>query len=77
MQTELLETNKWKTRVELSAAIFDWTEVFYNRNRRDISPTEPERRHQQHNPSLRLTPTSTLQKAEHTSRGLTNGSSSS
>ena len=34
MQTELLNTRKWKTRVELSTAIFDWIEVFYNRQRR-------------------------------------------
>jgi len=34
MQTELLNTRKWKTRVELSSEIFDWIEVFYNRTRR-------------------------------------------
>jgi transposase InsO family protein len=34
MQTELLNTQKWKTRVELSSAIFDWIEAFYNRVRR-------------------------------------------
>jgi putative transposase len=34
MQTELLNTRKWKTRVELSSAIFDWIEAFYNRVRR-------------------------------------------
>jgi putative transposase len=34
MQTELLNTRKWRTRMELSAEIFDWVEVFYNRNRR-------------------------------------------
>jgi transposase InsO family protein/transposase-like protein len=37
MQTELLNTRKWSTRVELSAAIFDWIEVFYNRTRRHSS----------------------------------------
>ena len=31
MQAELLNTRKWKARVELSTAIFDWIEVFYNR----------------------------------------------
>jgi transposase InsO family protein len=34
MQTELLNTRKWRTRVELSSAIFDWIEAFYNRVRR-------------------------------------------
>ena len=29
MQTELLDINKWKTRVELSTAILDWIEVFF------------------------------------------------
>ena len=52
MQTELLNTRKWKTRVELSTAIFDWIEVFYNRQRRhsalgNIAPVEFERRRQQ------------------------------
>ena len=52
MQTELLITRKWKTRTELSTAIFDWSEIFYNRTRRhsshgNISLAEFERRHQQ------------------------------
>lgn len=34
MQTELLNTRKWRTRLELSTAIFDWIEAFYNRVRR-------------------------------------------
>jgi putative transposase len=37
MQTELLNAQKWKTRVELSSEIFDWIEVFYNRTRRHSS----------------------------------------
>jgi transposase InsO family protein len=31
MQAELLNTRKWKTRVELSKAVFDWIDSFYNR----------------------------------------------
>jgi len=34
MQTELLNRRKWKTRLELSNAIFEYIEVFYNRQRR-------------------------------------------
>ncbi len=49
MQTELLDRKKWSTRVELSTAMFDWIEAFYNRRRRHsalgmISPVEFERR---------------------------------
>jgi transposase InsO family protein/transposase-like protein len=50
MQTELLDTRKWRTRVELSTAIFDWVEAFYNRTRRHsslgmISPAAYEKLH--------------------------------
>jgi putative transposase len=53
MQTELLDTRKWMTRVELSTAIFDWVEVFYNRTRRHsslgmLSPATYERLHGHH-----------------------------
>lgn len=52
MQTELLDRQKWATRLELSTAMFDWIEAFYNPVRRHsalgyISPIEFERRHQQ------------------------------
>ena len=52
MQTELLNTRPWKTRVELSSAIFDWIEGFYNRVRRHsslgtMSPIEFEKLHTQ------------------------------
>jgi putative transposase len=50
MQTELLNRKKWSTRLELSTAMFDWIEAFYNPTRRhsalgNISPAEFERRH--------------------------------
>jgi putative transposase len=53
MQTELLDTRKWMTRVELSTAIFDWVEVFYNRTRRHsslgmLSPAAYESLHDDH-----------------------------
>jgi putative transposase len=37
MQTGLLDTQMWMTRVELSTAIFAWVEVFYNHTRRHSS----------------------------------------
>ena len=48
MQIELLDRKRWKTRVELSNAIFEFIEVFYNRRRRHsqlgyVSPIEFER----------------------------------
>ena len=48
MQIELLNRRRWKTRVELSNAIFEYIEVFYNRRRRHsmlgyVSPIEFER----------------------------------
>jgi transposase InsO family protein len=38
LQTELLNRKKWKTRVELSTALFEYLEIFHNRNRRHSSP---------------------------------------
>jgi transposase InsO family protein len=38
MQNELPNRKKWKTRLELTNAIFDYVEVFYNRYRRHVSP---------------------------------------
>jgi putative transposase len=34
MQTELLNRQRWKTRVELANALFDYLEIFHNRQRR-------------------------------------------
>lgn len=34
MQVELLDTRTWRTRMELSNAIFDYLEIFHNRQRR-------------------------------------------
>lgn len=34
MQIELLDRRKWKTRIELANAIFDYLEIFHNRQRR-------------------------------------------
>jgi transposase InsO family protein len=34
MQIELLNRKKWRTRIELANAIFEYIEVFYNRRRR-------------------------------------------
>lgn len=50
MQTELLNRRKWKTRIELANAIFDYLEIFHNRQRRHsslgmLTPNEYERLH--------------------------------
>ena len=48
MQGELLHTRRWKTRVELANAIFEYLKIFHNRNRRHsslgmLTPAEYER----------------------------------
>jgi putative transposase len=50
MQIELLDRQRWKTRVELANAIFEYLEIFHNRQRRHsalgmVSPVEYEIRH--------------------------------
>jgi putative transposase len=50
MQTELLDRRWWRTRVELANAIFEYLEVFHNRQRRHsalgwLTPMEYEKRH--------------------------------
>jgi putative transposase len=37
MQVELLNTRRWKTRIELANAIFEYIEIFHNRRRRHSS----------------------------------------
>jgi putative transposase len=37
LQTELLNRTKWTTRIELSTALFEYLEIFHNRNRRHSS----------------------------------------
>jgi putative transposase len=34
LQVELLDRRRWRTRVELANAIFEYLEVFHNRQRR-------------------------------------------
>jgi len=52
MQVELLDHRHWRTRVELANAIFEYLEIFHNRQRRHsalgmLTPVEFETRHQQ------------------------------
>lgn len=59
MQVELLNRQKWRTRIELANAIFDYIEIWHNRQRRHSSlemhtPIEYERIHD-------ITPIPTLQ----------------
>jgi putative transposase len=49
MQVELLDRQRWRTRLELANAIFDYLEIFHNRQRRHsslgmLSPIEFETR---------------------------------
>jgi transposase InsO family protein len=37
LQTELLNRQKWRTRIELSTALFEYLEIFHNRTRRHSS----------------------------------------
>jgi transposase InsO family protein len=51
MQVELLNRQRWRTRVELANAIFEYLEVFHNRQRRHsalgmLTPVEFEARHE-------------------------------
>jgi transposase InsO family protein len=48
MQVELLNRQRWRTRVELTNAIFDYLEIWHNRRRRHssigmLTPIEYER----------------------------------
>jgi putative transposase len=50
MQTELLNRRQWKTRLELANAIFEYLEIFHNRQRRHsalgwMTPIEFEKIH--------------------------------
>ena len=50
MQVELLNRQRWRTRIELANAIFEYLEIFHNRQRRPSSlgmrtPIEYERIH--------------------------------
>lgn len=52
MQTELLNRRRWKTRIELANAIFEYLEIFHNRRRRHsalgmLTPIEYETLQQQ------------------------------
>ena len=51
MQVELLDRQRWRTRVELANAVFEYIEIFHNRQRRHsalgmLSPVEFEAGHQ-------------------------------
>ena len=51
MQVELLDRQRWQTRVEQANAIFEYLEIFYNRKRRHsmlgmLTPLDFEARHE-------------------------------
>jgi len=48
VQTELLNRRRWRTRIELANALFEYLEIFHNRRRRHsslgmLTPTEYEK----------------------------------
>ncbi len=50
MQVELLDRRRWRTRLELANAMFDYLEIFHNRRRRHsalgyLSPVQFEELH--------------------------------
>ena len=50
MQVELLDRRRWRTRIELANAIFEYLEVFHNRQRRHtaldmLTPIQYENNH--------------------------------
>ncbi len=56
MQVELLNRKRWNTRLELANAMFEYLEIFHNRQRRHsalgmLSPIEFERRYADNNPA--------------------------
>jgi transposase InsO family protein len=55
MQVELLNRQRWRTRIELANAIFEYLEIFHNRQRRHSAlgmhtPIEYERIHHDNQP---------------------------
>ena len=51
VQVELLDRKRWKTRTELANALFEYLEIFHNRQRRHsslgmLTPVEYEITHQ-------------------------------
>ena len=57
MQVELLDRRRWRTRIELATAIFEYLEIFHNRQRRPTAlqmhtPIEYERNHYYNNTSI-------------------------
>jgi putative transposase len=52
VQVELLNRRRWRTRLELATAMFEYLEIFHNRQRRHssigmLTPIEYERLHHQ------------------------------
>jgi putative transposase len=55
MQVELLNHQRWKTRIELASAIHDYIEIWHNTKRRHsalnmLTPTEYETNHHEARP---------------------------
>ena len=58
MQVELLDRRRWRTRIELANAIFEYLEIFHNRQRRHttLGMRTPTEYHRIHHDNLTTTP---------------------
>lgn len=71
VQTELLNRRRWKTRIELANALFEYFEIFHNRRRRHsalgmLTPIEYEKLHR-HRHRHRVNPATRLHQTRGTS----------
>jgi Integrase core domain len=78
MQVELLDRKRWKTRIELASAIFEYLEIFHNRRRRHsslsmLTPIEFKARHQPTTAVRVHEPDSTKLRTAHSSPRLGSG----
>jgi len=69
VQTELLNRRRWRTRIELANALFEYLEIFHNRRRRhsSLGMLTPRRVREAHHDRDRVNPASRLRQTRGTS----------